>query len=102
MFTIFKIFAGAWYEPINDCMETTTNPYVCPAVIIPFFVIGYLVIWNVFTAVLLDAFDATALQFAKPWQVRNIMLIEYCKNADYLQISVFVLQFFIYVGKKII
>lgn len=62
LFTVFKIFAGEWYISFSDCVRTSKTPLLCFIVIIPFYVVGYLVILNVFTAVLLSAFDASSLQ----------------------------------------
>lgn len=61
MFTVFKIFAGDWYKPLSACMAVSKIPLLCIVIIVPIFVIGYMVILNVFVAVLLSAFDASAL-----------------------------------------
>lgn len=73
---MFKIFAGEWYISFSDCVTTSRTPLLCFIVIIPFYVVGYLVILNVFTAVLLSAFDASSLQHPerKKEEVRKVRL----------------------------
>ena len=61
LMVVFRIICGEWVECMFDCMQIG-SPAVCVTLFILVFIIGNLVILNLFLALLLNSFSGDALQ----------------------------------------
>ncbi|XP_054711363.1 sodium channel protein 60E-like [Uloborus diversus] len=68
-FVVFQLFTGEWIKHFWSCMLTSNDSFLCPLVIISYYLIGCLVVLNLFTALLLSSFDSS--QFKSSISIRE-------------------------------
>ncbi|CAG7722563.1 unnamed protein product [Allacma fusca] len=62
---VFRVICGEWIEPLWDCLKATSKmkaEYKCFLIFLPIFVVGNLIILNLFLALLLNSFDTEELE----------------------------------------